>query len=164
MKLEITNRKDNPLFNRVEVVFEVRHDVETPSRSSVICELAKALKTDESLIVVDYIRQPFGVKMCYGKAKAYKSAEAMKVEPKHLLERAKKSIVKPEAVEGAEPKEVPKPADEAKEKAKPKAEGKPQSKAEIDEPLPAGGAKEGIEPEPEDKPEPKAEEDNGQSA
>ncbi|MCX8199866.1 MAG: 30S ribosomal protein S24e [Candidatus Micrarchaeota archaeon] len=94
MKLEITNKSTNPFFNRMEVSFEVRHEAETPSRASVIKEIASALKADESLVVVEYIRQPFGKKMCYGKARVYKSEQDMKIEPKHLLARAAKSLGK----------------------------------------------------------------------
>ena len=94
MKLDITNKNVNPLFNRTEVSFEIRHDAETPSRASVIKEIASALKSDENLVVIEYIKQPFGKKMCYGRARVYKSEQDMKVEPKHLLERAAKSLGK----------------------------------------------------------------------
>ncbi|MEM3364181.1 MAG: 30S ribosomal protein S24e [Candidatus Micrarchaeia archaeon] len=94
MKMDITSKSTNPFFNRMEVAFEIRHDAETPSRASVIKELASALKADENLIVVEYIRQPFGKKMCYGKARIYKSEQDMRIEPKHLLARAAKSLGK----------------------------------------------------------------------
>ena len=77
MDLEIENKTINPLFNRVEITFRVKHDAETPSRAMIIKEVAKALNVDESLIIIDYIRQPFGMKMCYGRAKVYKSEKDM---------------------------------------------------------------------------------------
>ncbi len=109
MKLEITNKNVNPLFNRTELTFEVYYDAETPSRAIVIREIAKALKADENVVIVDYIRQPFGRKSCYGRAKVYKSVEDMNVESKHLLERAAKSLGKGKGTEA-------KPAEEAKPK------------------------------------------------
>lgn len=102
MKLDITSKSVNPFFNRTEVIFEIRHDAETPSRASVIREIAGALKSDENLVVIEYIKQPFGKRMCYGKARIYKSEQDMKIEPKHLLARAAKSLGKGKPAEGDE--------------------------------------------------------------
>lgn len=92
MKLDITNKTVNPLFNRTELNFEVSQDAETPSRAWVIREIAKAMKCDENLVIVDYVRQPFGAKKSYGRAKVYRSVQDLKYEAKHLVERAKKSL------------------------------------------------------------------------
>ncbi len=101
MKLDITNKNVNPFFKRTEVAFEIRHDAETPSRTSVIREIAGALKADENLVVVEYIKQPFGKKMCFGRARIYKSEQDMQMEPKHLLARAAKSLGKAKPAEAA---------------------------------------------------------------
>ncbi len=99
MKIEITNKVENPLFDRTEVSFEILQDGPTPSRAEVVKELASMMKADVENVVLHSIIQPFGMKKSFGKARIYKSKEAMSIEPKHILERTKKSLEK------AQPKE-----------------------------------------------------------
>ncbi len=99
MKIEITNKVENPLFDRTEVSFEVIQDGPTPSRAEVVKELASLMKADVDMVVIHVLHQPFGMKKTFGKARIYKTKDAMAIEPEYLLERTKKSLEK------AQPKE-----------------------------------------------------------
>lgn len=94
MKIEFDNKFVNPLFSRTEVNFVIVHDGVTPSRSEVIKKIADEFKSSQDLIILDYIRQPYGVKRCFGRAKVYNNEESMKVEPKYLIARAGKALGK----------------------------------------------------------------------
>jgi ribosomal protein S24E len=94
MRIEYNNKFVNPLFNRTEVNFVIVHGGVTPSRKNVIQKIAEEFKSPEDLIILDYIRQPFGVKRCFGRAKVYKDEGSMKIEPKHLVARAGKALGK----------------------------------------------------------------------
>lgn len=91
MELEIIDRKENPLLNRIEVKFRVKHEGEkTPERELIKNDLAEVLKVNKDLIVIDYIRPHFGVAISSGYAKIYKSVEdGKRVEPEYILRRNK---------------------------------------------------------------------------
>jgi len=110
MRIEYDNKFVNPLFSRTEVNFVIVHDGVTPSRKDVIKKIAEEFKSSEDLIILDYIRQPYGVKRCFGRAKVYNDTESMKIEPKHLVARAGKALGK----------EVPKKEKKPKKKKKKK--------------------------------------------
>lgn len=91
MEIEIIEKRENPLLNRVEVKFRVKHEGEkTPERDLVKSDLADMLKTDKNLVIIDRIRPSFGVAMSFGYAKIYNSLEDVKkVEPEYILKRNK---------------------------------------------------------------------------
>ncbi len=91
MELEIQNKRENPLLNRIEVQFIVSHpNSPTPKRENVREELSKTMKVQKDRIVVDNMKSSFGVHDTKGYAKIYPSKEdAMKVEREHLLKRNK---------------------------------------------------------------------------
>lgn len=117
MKIEYDNKFVNPLFNRTEINFVISHEGITPSRKEVIKSIAEEFKASEELIILDYIRQPYGVKRCFGRAKVYKDAESIKIEPRYLVERAGKALGK----------EIPK-REKKKKKSKSKSKGKKKKK------------------------------------
>ncbi len=110
MNIEYDNKFVNPLFSRTEVNFVITHGGVTPSRKEVIKKIAEEFKSSEDLIILEYIRQPYGVKRCFGRAKVYKNEESMKIEPKYLVARADKALGK----------EVPPKVKKSKKKSKKK--------------------------------------------
>ncbi|HHF59363.1 MAG TPA: 30S ribosomal protein S24e, partial [Thermoplasmatales archaeon] len=57
MELEILEKRENPLLNRTEVKFRIKHEGEkTPERELVKNDLAEELKVSKDLIIIDYIR------------------------------------------------------------------------------------------------------------
>jgi small subunit ribosomal protein S24e len=91
MELEIQNKKENVLLNRMEVHFVLHHpNAQTPKRDNVREELSKTLKVTKDRIIVDHMESSFGVHDTKGYAKIYPSKEeAMKVEREYLLKRNK---------------------------------------------------------------------------
>ncbi|RLF60483.1 MAG: 30S ribosomal protein S24e [Thermoplasmata archaeon] len=101
MELEIIEKRENPLLNRTEIKFRVKHQGEkTPERELVKNDLAEMLKVNKSLIIIDYIRPGFGMAISSGYAKVYKSMEdAKRVEPSYILKRNKFGEAKEEKAE-----------------------------------------------------------------
>ncbi len=109
MELDIKNKRENPLLNRIEVQFIVSHpNSPTPKRDHVRDELSKTMKVPKDRVVVDNMKSSFGVHDTKGYAKIYPSKEeAMKVERDYLLKRNKleaKSEKKAEPAEAADSK------------------------------------------------------------
>lgn len=149
MKLEIKNKKENPLLSRVEVSGIVSFEGVTPSNEQVCQAVASQLKADVSAVKMKNIYTGFGKHEAKFLAFVYKSkADLEKIEPKpkKQLEKEKKAAeAKKKAEEEsktaaeaskeeAKPAEAPaeKPAEEKKEEApaeKP-AEAKPEEKKE----------------------------------
>jgi ribosomal protein S24E len=119
LKLDLTSVKNNPLFNRREVEFKVEQAA-TPSRSNVRIGISVALKTDLNQVYVREIETKAGTHMTIGTAHVYADpVQALKVEPKYIIERNQKAQPKPEpeAVEEAPVEEaVGEAAEEAAEK------------------------------------------------
>ncbi len=90
MKIEVSEKRDNPLQERTEVHFVIDHAGDaTPTRIKVKAELAKVLKADAEKLVIDSIESKYGTNKSVGYAKVYNSVEAaMKLERKHLLKRS----------------------------------------------------------------------------
>jgi small subunit ribosomal protein S24e len=91
MELDIKNKRENSLLNRIEVQFIVHHpNNPTPKRANVREELSKAMKVPKDRVVVDNMKSAFGVHSTKGYAKIYKSKEAaMEIEREYLLKRNK---------------------------------------------------------------------------
>ncbi len=90
MKIEVTDKRENPLQERTELHFVIDHSGEaTPARKSVITALAKAVKADEDKIVIESIESQYGKNKSVAYAKVYDSVEsATRLERKHLLVRS----------------------------------------------------------------------------
>ncbi|RLF32277.1 MAG: hypothetical protein DRM98_04160, partial [Thermoplasmata archaeon] len=102
MEIEIDSKKNNPLLNRTEVYFTVKHKGEgTPSRELIRSELADKLNAKKENIIVHVMTSSFGSQETSGYAKVYSSVEKSKnYEGEHILKRnkiiAEKKEVKPE--------------------------------------------------------------------
>ena len=98
MKMEITQKKENPLYKRVEVYFTIDHNGEsTPGRNAVAEEIAKQTDSKRACVVVDNIESVYGKGMSKGYAKVYESMEvALELERDYLLKRNGIEAPKPE--------------------------------------------------------------------
>ena len=99
MKMEITQKKDNPLYKRVEVYFTLDHNGEsTPGRNAVAEAIAKECKSKRECVVVDNIESVYGRGMSKGYAKVYESKEAaLEFDREYLLKRNGIEAKAPEA-------------------------------------------------------------------
>lgn len=87
--MQIDEKKENPLMERLEVRFTVTHTKEaTPSRDELRSRLASALKAEKERVIIDHLDTEFGKQMSTGYAKVYDSVESAKrLEKEHLLIR-----------------------------------------------------------------------------
>lgn len=90
MKIEINEKKKNPLQERTEVRFTVDHiGQSTPKRKDVIAALAKELGVKKDQVVLNNMDSLFGRALSKGYAKVYDSKEAaLKNEREYLLKRS----------------------------------------------------------------------------
>lgn len=100
MKIEIKEKKENPLQDRVEVKFTVDHTGEaTPTRKAVTAELSKMMKAKNDSVVLNNLDTTYGRGISKGYAKVYGSKEsALEFEREYLLKR--NGIEKDPATEG----------------------------------------------------------------
>ena len=88
MKIKIVEKNTNKLLDRLEVIFTLDSDAETPKRLEVRSKLAAMINYDENLVVIKGIHQETGIKRSKGIAHAYKSVEHLKeIEPEYLIKR-----------------------------------------------------------------------------
>jgi ribosomal protein S24E len=87
--MEIVNRTENKILNRVEISFKWQHiGKSTPSRKDVM-NLVKTLEpgSNPELIVVKDCNTRFGQPLTTGLAFIYSTEDAMKVEPEYIFKR-----------------------------------------------------------------------------
>lgn len=98
MKVEIVEKKENPLLERLEIKFRVDHSsAPTPRRLEVRSQLAAELGTDEELVVIQKLASTMGRQVASGIARVYFSRERLEeLEPKYLFKRDMPKEVKPE--------------------------------------------------------------------
>ncbi len=131
MKIEITEKKDNPLLARQEVKGTLTFNTATPSNDELQKNLAKQLNVDKECIRMKKIGTHYGVSKADFLAFVYNSKEELeKIEPapKKWVEKQEKKqeAAKKKTEEAAKAK---KEAKVAKEEA-PKEEAKPKEKKE----------------------------------
>ena len=87
--MEIIERKENKLLNRVEISFRWNHaGTPTPSRIDMLNAIASVEPgSKKDLIVVKNVQTRFGLGQTTGMGIIYNSAEAMTVEPKYIIGR-----------------------------------------------------------------------------
>ena len=89
--MEIINRKENPLLNRVELSFRWEHSSDaTPTLAEMVAAAAKAepgAKVD--LVFVKNVNTRYGRPQTTGLALIYGAASAAKVEPEFIHTRHK---------------------------------------------------------------------------
>lgn len=141
MEIEIESKRNNPLLNRTEVYFTIKHSTEgTPNREIIRSELADKLGVKKENIVVNTINTSFGIQETTGYAKVYSSQDKSKnLERDHILSRNKISDKKPKSEKKTD--EVAAPAAEVES-------GQPSKP--VEEPI--------SEPEPVAEPEPSVDE------
>lgn len=89
MKIRMISTRFNPLLDRREISFEMVEEV-TPSRERVRKELAETLKVDLEKVWVRKLETQTGTHRTVGLAHVYESeARALKIEPKHIINRNK---------------------------------------------------------------------------
>ena len=87
--MEIKDRTENKILNRVEIAFSWKHDTKsTPSRKEVM-DLVQTLEpgANRDLIVIKDCETRFGQPLTTGLAYIYSSQEAMAVEPSYIHKR-----------------------------------------------------------------------------
>ena len=87
--MEIKERRENNILNRVEIAFSWKHDSKsTPSRKEVM-DLVQTLEpgANRDLIVIKDCETRFGQPLTTGTAYIYASQEAMAVEPGYIHKR-----------------------------------------------------------------------------
>jgi ribosomal protein S24E len=173
MRLEIKERKKNPLMKREEALVSIEHGGKaTPNRKHVLDEMSKLLKARPECIIIDRIITQGGKAFSEAKVFAYSKKEdipawRLKKMEQRLAKAKKKPEEKPAKApeakpEEAKPAEEEKPAESKEEKPEaPKPEEKPEegkpSEEETKEEAPPETAPEEKEA-PEEKPEEKSEE------
>ena len=146
MEVTITQRRENPLLGRTEVLFMILHEGSgTPQRVEIRKALAAAVGAQGGLVILDWARSDFGRTATRGYAKVYKEKDrAIEVETRPILvrnglrEAAKKAEAAPAPAAAPPPakKEAAKPEAPKKESPAPKAEPakkeapKPEAKKE----------------------------------
>ena len=90
--MEIIERKENPLLDRVELTFQWDHPNEpTPSLSQMVEAAAKSEPgADKKLVYVKNVGTRFGMSRTSGMALIYGSDESASIEPDYISERHKK--------------------------------------------------------------------------
>jgi len=134
MEIEIDSKKNNPLLNRTEIYFTIKHLGEkTPNREIIRAELADKLNMKKEEVIVDSVHTTFGIQEITGYAKVYSSHDKLKgLEREHILVRNK--LMQAKKKEKEEKVKAAKPAEGAKEEAKP-AKEEPKTEAPKTEPL-----------------------------
>lgn len=74
MNLKIINEKENSLYSRKEIIFEIKNQT-NPKRTDVENSLAEKFSTNSEFIKVDRIVSKFGSDIFTIYAKIYKSKE-----------------------------------------------------------------------------------------
>ncbi len=87
--MEIIDRKENPLLNRVEIEFRWNHEgAATPSRTDMLNAVASIEPgSNRDLIVIKDVNTRFGIGSTTGLGLVYADKESMKVEPNYMHER-----------------------------------------------------------------------------
>jgi ribosomal protein S24E len=129
MKLEIRERKKNPLMKREGVVIAIGHEGKaTPDRKSLLNEVAKLLKARPEGIIIDRIITPGGRASSEARVLAYSRKDdvpawRLKKMEQRLTKAQKKAEKK--AAEGKPAGKGPEEKEEAPKEAEPVTEGGP---------------------------------------
>ena len=89
--MEIIQRKENSVLDRVELTFQWNHSGEaTPSLSQMVDAAAKAEPgSDKKLVFVKNVNTRFGMSRTSGLAMIYGSPDSASIEPDYVIERHK---------------------------------------------------------------------------
>lgn len=90
MEIMITSDKQNALLNRRELEFTLNYSGPTPPRKKIHAKLAAIINTPKEQLVLDSLKNRFGMMQLIGGARAYQTREDLKrLESEHLLKRGK---------------------------------------------------------------------------
>lgn len=95
MECMIKSKKENKVIGRTEVSAEIAYTGATPSNDVVKKELAQAMKSDESLVVIKHIHGIFGEQkakvdaLAYHDKKTFDLFQIIKKKPKKAAPEAK---------------------------------------------------------------------------
>ncbi len=146
--MEIVERMENKLLNRVEIKFSWRHSGKaTPSRQEVM-DLVKTLepKSNPDYIIIKDCNTRFGQPLTTGLAYIYDNEESMKVEPKYIHKRHegfRSTAEKPAAEEAPAEEEVAEEEAPAEEEAAEEEAPAEEEAAEEEAPAEEEAAEEG---------------------
>ena len=121
--MEVIDRKENPLLDRVENRFQWEHtNSRTPSRRELVAAAAKAEPgAKEHLVFLKEVKTRFGRPQTTGLALVYGTAESAALEPDFIRRRhsgeKKAPKAKPVKVESAVEEPAEEPAEEPVEEA-----------------------------------------------
>ena len=125
MKFKITEKKENPLLERVEVVGEIEFEGQTPSNMEIAELIAKEMGKELSLVVMNNIKITFSKQSGTFTANVYNSEESREKITKltkHLRKKIEEERKKAEEARLKAEEEKKKAEEEAKAAAEPKAE------------------------------------------
>jgi len=135
VKLEIQEKKDNPLIGRQEISFSVTETKATPSRKELREAIAAQTNSKEKNIIVDVLDTRFGTTDFKGEARVYENEEQLKkIELKPIVvrnfgkEEKKATNGSPEGKEAKPEAGSEAPAEKEEEKSA-EAEAKEEKKA-----------------------------------
>jgi ribosomal protein S24E len=115
--MEITNRKENPILNRVEIAWEWRHvGAATPTRNEIIDAVVKMEPgATKDCVLVKSVSTRFGQPLTTGNAVVYGDRADLEKEPKYILARhgSKEEAAPAAAKETADEAPVDDTADDA---------------------------------------------------
>jgi len=125
MDIKITEKKEEPLLSRTEIIADITADI-TPKKQELKTKFASVLKVDEKLVAVKHIYTKFGSKKSKAIVYQYTNEEELKkIEPKEKEKKEVKEEKKEEKKEEPKPKkEKEEKKEEKKEEPKPKKEEK----------------------------------------
>jgi len=110
MEIKVKEEKDNPFFERKELLLELKHpNSKTPSKPELLKDLTSKYSAPEENILVDYIFTKKGITQSVAKVKIYKEKPKIKnVEKKEEKpkEEDKPKEAKPEPKKQEEKKEA----------------------------------------------------------
>ena len=102
--MQVIDRKDNPLLNRVEIRFVWDHpNSPTPDLSQMVAAAAKAEPgAKEDLVFIKDVSTRFGMPRTTGLALIYSSEEASSIEPNFIVKRHNRARGEESSAEGGD--------------------------------------------------------------
>jgi len=98
--MEIIENKENKLLGRKEIVAKLANTGATPKRADIKASIAKVLKVDGDLVIVNEVSNSFGDSNIKIKAKVYDSKEVLEQNARpHMVKRNTTEVVAEEASE-----------------------------------------------------------------
>lgn len=88
MKIKIVEKEDQPLLRRQNIKADVEFEKEVPNRALIREHIAKALNSNQEMVIVKTIKSSFGSKTANVIVHAYSDKKFMeKVVKKHIQKR-----------------------------------------------------------------------------